>query len=296
MSTMLSPKMETMLRDSDLQFLATLYSIGRTDGQNFYFTDHDGSLEYEGNTYTPAGGLNPSARQRQVGLKPNNMEAAGFLTSEAITHEDLRAGLWRDARVDEIVVDWRYPWAGYFSYSKYWITETTFTGELWEATLTDQSAFLRRAVGQTYTRTCRWQFGDTNCGQVVSGITGTVDTVVDDRRRFLATGNVLGDTLPGGAYPDQYFQYGVLTWTSGNNNGLLCEVKKFSEVGSKTIFDLELKQPYAIQVGDTFSVKTGCDKQVATCVDKFNNLIRFGGFPFIPGNRKMARIPKSKST
>jgi hypothetical protein len=34
--------------------------------------------------------------------------------------------------------------------------------------------------------------------------------------------------------------------------------------------------------GDTFTAYPGCDKTQNTCTSKFNNLVNFGGFPYVP--------------
>lgn len=36
--------------------------------------------------------------------------------------------------------------------------------------------------------------------------------------------------------------------------------------------------------GDAFTIYPGCDKQQSTCSAKFNNLIHFRGFPYVPEN------------
>jgi uncharacterized phage protein (TIGR02218 family) len=40
--------------------------------------------------------------------------------------------------------------------------------------------------------------------------------------------------------------------------------------------------PVAPAVGDTFSIFPGCDKTMATCQNKYSNVVHFRGFPFIP--------------
>jgi uncharacterized phage protein (TIGR02218 family) len=40
--------------------------------------------------------------------------------------------------------------------------------------------------------------------------------------------------------------------------------------------------PAAVVSGDAFEIYPGCDKTKATCENKFANLIRFRGYPFIP--------------
>jgi len=34
--------------------------------------------------------------------------------------------------------------------------------------------------------------------------------------------------------------------------------------------------------GDGFQAWAGCDRQLGTCASKFNNIMNFGGQPFIP--------------
>ena len=40
--------------------------------------------------------------------------------------------------------------------------------------------------------------------------------------------------------------------------------------------------PAPAATGDTFTAFAGCDLAMATCRDKFSNLIRFKGTPFVP--------------
>ena len=47
--------------------------------------------------------------------------------------------------------------------------------------------------------------------------------------------------------------------------------------------------PYPIQVGDTFDILVGDDHMLTTCRDKFNNIVNFSGFWYIPGVDQMLR-------
>lgn len=38
----------------------------------------------------------------------------------------------------------------------------------------------------------------------------------------------------------------------------------------------------SISVGDTVEIFAGCDRKYTTCLNKFNNLTNFGGWPFVP--------------
>lgn len=77
----------------------------------------------------------------------------------------------------------------------------------------------------------------------------------------------------------QYFQLGVIAFTSGQNNGLSRAVIDYQANGQVT---LAVNLPETPSVGDTFTIVPGCDKQQSTCQNKFNNLAHFGGFPYVP--------------
>ena len=50
--------------------------------------------------------------------------------------------------------------------------------------------------------------------------------------------------------------------------------------------NIELWQAVGVvpAVGDSFVIRAGCDKQLATCKAKFGNVANYRGFPFMPGN------------
>jgi len=75
-----------------------------------------------------------------------------------------------------------------------------------------------------------------------------------------------------------YFDLGTLSFTSGVNNGVTRSIKSYTP----GVFNLSLPLFQACTNGDTFTAYLGCDKTQATCTTKFNNLVNFRGFPFIP--------------
>lgn len=80
------------------------------------------------------------------------------------------------------------------------------------------------------------------------------------------------------AQADGYFDLGVLKFTSGANNGVTRTVKAFANGAFQ--FANPLGEVPAI--GDTFTVRPGCDRRKSTCETKFNNVVHFRGFPFVP--------------
>ena len=45
---------------------------------------------------------------------------------------------------------------------------------------------------------------------------------------------------------------------------------------------IRLSTPVSVSVGDSISLLAGCDRTWQTCYGKFNNIINFGGFPYLP--------------
>jgi hypothetical protein len=89
-----------------------------------------------------------------------------------------------------------------------------------------------------------------------------------------------------------WFDFGLITFTSGNNNGLSGEVLSYVP-GQWT---LEIPFPYTIQVGDTYTMLAGCDKSLGTCKDKFSNVVNMRAEPYLPGVDKIVQVGKQPSS
>jgi uncharacterized phage protein (TIGR02218 family) len=72
---------------------------------------------------------------------------------------------------------------------------------------------------------------------------------------------------------------GSLVFTSGANANVRATVRS---VNVGTSYLLMYPLPFAPAEGDMFNVAFGCDHTQATCQSKFNNLINFRGFPYVP--------------
>ncbi|MDO4693663.1 MAG: DUF2163 domain-containing protein [Eikenella sp.] len=105
-----------------------------------------------------------------------------------------------------------------------------------------------------------------------------------DRARFTVNGRVVANSANGTqlqcnlTQADGWFDQGVIKFTGGKNAGLSRTVK--SHVSGSLSFALRL--PHPPKIGDTFKIYPGCDKRQATCQTKFDNVMHFRGFPYIP--------------
>jgi uncharacterized phage protein (TIGR02218 family) len=64
------------------------------------------------------------------------------------------------------------------------------------------------------------------------------------------------------------------------NAGRVEEVKLH---GPQGVIELWQAASFAVSAGDGFTIRTGCDKQFATCRAKFFNGANFRGHPHLPG-------------
>jgi len=93
----------------------------------------------------------------------------------------------------------------------------------------------------------------------------------------------------GGSYtnaPNGWFNYGIVTFTSGLNAGAEREIASYSS-NTVTLFE---KAPFTVSIGDTLTIATGCDKTLRNCF-RYNNVINFQGEPYIPTPDKFASTP-----
>lgn len=92
--------------DETVTTLATLWRVTRQDDQEFFFTDHDVDIVFDGNTYAAATGYTRSAIQNDSTMAVDNADLDGILDSVQITETDLRAGLFDYADVRVSLVNW----------------------------------------------------------------------------------------------------------------------------------------------------------------------------------------------
>lgn len=267
--------------------IAKCFVLERQDGRTFYSTDNSEPVVFRGKTFSPVIAAEASARRHESAMKSGSLELVGMMSSDMITHADLRARRYDNAVVYEFVIDPRFPWVRERTVRVFKIASVEFTNEIWTAQLDSAVGALQRRVGDKCTTECRYQVGSKGqCDLDMRPYTAyavTVATVILPRLAFTLT------SVPGGLDSDDYFKYGKATWRSGDNVGVTGYVDAYTESTNRV--DLILRTPFDVQVGDILDLEAGCDWQPGTCVNKFNNYDNYGGFPGIPGARKMWQTP-----
>ncbi len=259
--------------------LALCIKITRQDNQVFAFTTHASDIVITGVTYVSAqGSFSPQMVKTSGDMTVDNTDVEAIIDSSYITDEDLLAGKFDYADVEFFMVNYKTLADGNVKLRKGTLGEIESTGQVFRAELRGLMQHYQQVIGRVYSKRCDADLGDARCGINLASYTTTSSvTSVASKQQFN------GAAVP--AAPG-----GLLTWTSGNNDGLSMEIRTIS---GSTIA-LVLPMPFTIQIGDTYTAYRGCDKLPDTCISVFNNIVNFRGFPFIPGNDEAMQYPDAK--
>jgi uncharacterized phage protein (TIGR02218 family) len=263
---------------SGVTTLCRCWLIRRADGLVLGFTDHDEDLLLGDVVCRAASGLDASEATARFGLQVDGGEIFGALADDALSEADLAAGRFDGAAIETWLVDWTAP-AERLLLAAATLGEVRREGVAFTAELRSLAQKLGQESGRLYTGACTADLGDARCRVDLSA------------PAFCASGSVAA--LAGtsvlrvagcDAYAPGWFTAGRLAFTSGANAGVACEVKRHTADASGVTIALWQAMPEPIAPGDAFVITAGCDKQFATCRDRFGNAANFRGFPHIPGN------------
>lgn len=254
--------------------IAHCLKLTRTDGQVFAFTDHDRSLVVSAVTYVP--GLRPYAVKASSDLAPTNSEQEGGFGSDAVTADDIRAGLWDYAEVECFRVNWSDLTQGVEKICKGRLGQITRGRTQFQAEMLGLLDPLSQQIGRIVSPECQAELGDDECGVDLTPFTIT-STVTSSAAR---------DRFYDGARAEaaDYFTNGKVTITSGDNAGISREVKQYPGGSPSGFFLLQMPFPYDIAPGVSYTAVAGCRyRLIEDCKTKFNNVVNFRGFPGVPG-------------
>ncbi|MGP9811902.1 DUF2163 domain-containing protein [Rhodopseudomonas sp. NSM] len=280
----ISPALQARL-DSGATTLAQCWIVRRRDGGVLGFTDHDRDLPIEGVTCRAGTGFAASEAAQRFDLSVDGAEISGALSDDLLREADLAAGRYDAATIESWLVDWSDPSLRMLT-ARGSLGEVRREGQAFTAELRGLADLLSQESGRLYTAGCGADLGDGRCRVDINHPTlrgaGHVTAA-------LGTSTLAVAGLE--AYAAGLFSAGRLSWTSGANAGAAIEVKQHRIVGGGVRLSLWQAMAEPIAIGDGFVVTAGCDKQFATCRDRFGNGVNFRGFPQIPGNDFVVGYP-----
>jgi uncharacterized phage protein (TIGR02218 family) len=259
-----------------LTTLAFLWRVERSDGIALGFTSHDCDLVRDGFVYRAAPGMVPSAIRLSDGFDADDVDLDGALTSGAFTEHDLRAGRWDGARLKLSAVDWADPDAEAVVLVRGTFGSVALRDGQFSVGLRGVAAVFDRAVAEETSPACRATLGDRRCRVDLAG-----------RRRRVAVVGIAGSVVTLDAAPaaDGAHDFGTLRWIDGALAGI--EARILASAG--TTLSLADAPPASLALPVAVELLEGCDRQLATCRDRFANVVNFQGEPHLPGNDLLTR-------
>ena len=227
-----------------------------------------------GAIYLASSGYEFTGIQSATSTSPSVFDFEGIAGMAGIDRDTIASGVFDGARCYLFAAEWNNPIEDHEPIIASILGKTTLIDgkyKIEEMALIDA---LNQSIGKTYTAQCPKTFGGTEyagCKKNLAGLTstGTV-TAVSSQYAFtdLSRGEANG-----------YWDYGTIKFTSGQNVNLKpMEIRSFA-TGVFTVFEAFYYQP---EIGDAYIITPGCRKTLADCRDKWNNVINFGGFSYMP--------------
>ncbi|MBN9061308.1 MAG: beta tubulin [Rhizobiales bacterium 65-9] len=268
----------------DATTLAKCWKATRRDGLVLGFTDHDRDIAFDGVTYAANSGVQGSDSEANADFAVGGADMSGALSSDGLSERDLAKGLWDDATIEVFIVDWSNPEAR-VAVDEGAIGEIRRQGAAFVAEMRGMAHRFDEERGRRFVASCSASLGDARCGVNLLAWTASAEVAGADGAALLRSAGLAG-------YADGLFRAGALRWTSGENAGLIQEVRDHRAEGAEAVLTLWSPPPFAIAAGDAFTVSAGCDKRFATCRDRFSNAANFRGFPHIPGSDLLMRVAR----
>ncbi|MFC1456282.1 DUF2163 domain-containing protein [Microvirga arabica] len=265
--------------------LCHCWRLIRRDGTAFGFTDHDHDITFNGTAYAARSGLEAAEATAELGFAVGGGEVAGALVSAGLTEHDIAPGLCDDASVETWLVNWS-------NVAERVLLDIGAIGEIRRADgsfVAEVRGLMHRfdeERGRLFRATCSADLGDAQCRVNLTA------SAYSDTGTVTRTDGALTIAASGIGFADGWCNAGRLTWVTGDNAGISVEIKVHRAINGTDEFDLWQRAPQAIKIGDTFRVTAGCDKTHAMCRRKFDNVVNFRGFPHMPGNDFIIRMPQ----
>jgi uncharacterized phage protein (TIGR02218 family) len=244
-------------------------------GSIIYLTDHPRDIVIGANTYKTDSGYEFTGLAAEGNMAPGVIDLSGIADIAGIGYDQIVSGVFDNARVYLFATTWRTPVVDEEPLGVAFMGKITFKDERYSAELMMMVDALNQSVGKTYTPSCPKKFG----GQEYAGckvalgpitVTGTLTSVT--------SASQFADSARAEAV--DYFAEGTIAFTTGANAGLKPQEIKAHTAGGSILTHEAFYYP--VVIGDAYSMIPGCRKRLADCRDKWNNVVNFGGFSFIP--------------
>lgn len=247
-----------------------------TPGKTYAYCTCEDPVTWKGIVFAPA-------YLSRSGVESNSASSKASLDVDISDTQDV-VELWRTSALSAMVTLKIHRWHRSQSDTEY---ATLWNGRVvnarWNAdrsvTLTSQSPFTSvRRVGMKR----KFQI---NCPHALYGDLCTLDRGLFEQTYTVTSviGNVVNiGAIASGGFDADHFAGGYLRWS---NPSLIAPTTERGFIVSQSGNDLTLvSPPFALAGGTIVKAYPGCNRTMAICESRFNNLDNYGGFPWRPDN------------
>jgi len=273
--------------------IAELYTFRLNNGIEMYFNNVDFDLSYNDKVWRANSVRFDNMKyHNEVGVRVDEMEIKAAAFADDLVNGNnffiaCQQGLFDGAQFTRQRAFWAVddgrPWVDYQAAPQGVVT--LFTGYISmidkigrtsaEIKVKSPLKFLDMEMPRnTFQAVCNWTLYDAGCTILRSAHTANF-TVAAATRGTITVASISGPTGPDGA---PSYQQGRLLFTSGTNNGL----QTMMASNDSNTFYLQYPLVNIPAAGDTFAASWGCLKTTNACLNKFNNIANFRGFPKVP--------------
>lgn len=232
--------------------------------QTYRYTSHTNDYIYQGNTFTAVammrGSIAEGSQQRPPELEvqmPHSLDVVRAY-GRGFPPRSLRLKVIRIQRRSEQAITY---WHG---------TVTGFTIQAEVASCRSSSLMgdiMKTPIPNVYYQSlCNHKLYDARCQMVNTDFDVSTTVVGVSGRTITVTGD--------GGNPDGWFTAGEIVRDADGERRLIVD-----HTGNVLIINQAFVE---LDADDAVTLFAGCDHTVQTCLDKFDNVINFGGHPFVP--------------
>ncbi|MBI3144739.1 MAG: phage BR0599 family protein [Pseudogulbenkiania sp.] len=217
------------------------------------------------------------------GMSPAMVDLEGVADLAGISKDAVISGVYDGARCYLFATTWKTPIEDEEEIVASIFGKTTIIDDKYRIEEMSLIDALNQSVGETYGPACKKVFGSqsyagckVDLGPIT--ITGTVTAISSSSVFRDAARTEVAD----------WFAAGTIRFTTGANAGLSpIEVKRYEADGTIEIFE---PFHYPVQIGDAYEMTPGCRKRLEDCRDKWNNVVNFLGFSFVPTSSAYTQV------
>lgn len=276
-----TPALKAHLASGGPFIMADLYTFEFASGEVRHYTSFDVDLAWNGDAYSASGPLFSRSKTRTViGLEVDTLDVSVYPTASDVLNglpmiAAARSGAFDGAwiRLEVAFMDSEFRVIG---------TDHRFSGLVAdiEPSRTSIQMHVNSAMfllntqlpRNNYQAACLHALYDGDCGLQRSsfGVAASVGSG--------STASVIQSGINQPIYPNGWFDRGYVLFSNGDLAGVRATIKSHAN----GVLTLLMPLPVTPATGTSFTAYAGCDKSMATCQGKFNNVINFKGMPFIP--------------